>query len=97
MSTYRLLVELVLHLGPARDLDDGVDDVRRVRADVQIVPRVRGNAAGVQKGVSVSVSVTVTVTVTVSGWETVGDASDLNRPAAVTPLRPARPQLPSFL
>jgi len=91
MSTYRLLVELVLHLGPARDLDDGVDDVRRVRADVQIVPRVRGNAAGVQKGVSVS------VTVSVSGWETVGDASDLNRPAAVTPLRPARPQLPSFL
>ena len=93
MSTYRLLVELVLHLGPARDLDDGVDDVRRVRADVQIVPRVRGNAAGIQKGVSVS----VTVSVSVSGWETVGDASDLNRPAAVTPLRPARPQLPSFL
>ena len=44
MQHARLLVELVLHFGTTRDLDDGVDDVRRVRADLQIVPRVRGNA-----------------------------------------------------
>ena len=46
----RLLVQLVLDLAPLGDLDHAVEDGGRVRADLQVVPRVRRHRPARDRG-----------------------------------------------